>query len=189
MRTPARLIALLMTVTMVPVAAAPAAQAAPDCGSGPDGQTTIWRISDVRKSYVNTGLFSNWVYPKYAPGQVTFNESDTSAWTGTVSASLTAEAGVVFAKASTTVGVSIAKTWSKTKSWSYSMDIPKDKDHKYRMRQRQETRRFDAKKFRWKYKESTGRCGYVRVKAGWGHYPRSTATTLIWSLQKKKING
>ncbi|HEX6248671.1 MAG TPA: hypothetical protein VFZ64_12440 [Nocardioidaceae bacterium] len=176
-----------MTASLLPMLAAPAAHAAPYCGTGPDGQTVIWRITDIRKRYVNTGLFSNWVHPQYDSAQLAYNDSATSAWTGTVSASLSAEAGVVFAKASSTISVSIAKTWSKTATWSYTMNVPKDPDHRYRMRQRQETRKFTARKFRWKYSEAKGRCAYVRVKSGWGHFPRSTQSTLVWSLQKKKV--
>src|SRR5205085_2653779 len=51
--------------------------------------------------------------------------------TGTVSGSVTgtasAEAGVIFAKASVSIGVTVGASWSKSDTWSYSKPVPSGK--------------------------------------------------------------
>lgn len=147
----------------------------------PNDKTSYWKITNVSKSYKPTGLYSNWVHPKYAPATITYSKSATSQWTGTVSGTISAEAGVVFAKASTSITVSVAKTWSKTQTWQYSMGVPKDPGHQYQMRQRQETRKFTAKKFIW----HPGNCNYYLAKQGTGEMPRTSTTSLVWDLRKR----
>ena len=169
--------ALVSTGLVTTAATAPAAAYCP-----PDGPSAIWKITNVSKSFKPTGVNSNWVHPRYAPFHITYDKSATSAWTGTVTGTISAEAGVVFAKASTSISVSVAKQWSKTQTWSYAADVPKDPDHEYRLRQWQETRRFSASKWGW----STSTCGYTnRLKAGTGEMPRTTASSLVWRLQRR----
>lgn len=168
------LVAALGLTVLAPLSA----NAAPDCQNLP---ATKWKFTNVSKSYKPTKLYSNWVHPKHGSMTVTFSQQATSQWTGTVSASLTAEAGVVFAKASTTIGASIAKTWSKSKTWSYSVTVKKDTKHEYRLRQRQETRKFTATK----YSLYRGDCSYKKVKSGTGEMPRKLESSLVWDTQRR----
>jgi len=154
------------------------ANAAPVCDNLP---ATKWTFTNVSKSYKPTKLYSNWVHPKHGSMTITFSQAATSQWTGTVSTSLSAEAGVVFAKASTTIGASVAKTWSKTKTWSYSVTVKKDAKHEYRLRQRQETRKFTATK----YALNRGTCRYQKMKSGTGEMPRKLESSLVWDTQRR----
>lgn len=78
------------------------------------------------------------------PGTITYTSNKTATVNATMSASVTAEAGVVFAKASTTIGVSVGKSWSKSGSWSYAKPVPKGKTARLRMFH--ETRSFTVTK-------------------------------------------
>lgn len=64
-----------------------------------------------------TNIHSDWM----APGvKATYTTSGTDTLTGTVSASFTAEEGVLFASVKEQYGVSVAKSWAQTSSWSYT---------------------------------------------------------------------
>lgn len=167
----------LMAALGSAILVAPTAQALPAC----DIPTTKWKFTNVSKSYKPTKLYSNWVHPKHGSMTITFSRAATSQWTGTVSASLTAEAGVVFAKASTTVGASVAKSWSKTKTWTYAATVKKDPKHEYRLRQRQETRKFTATK----YVLDRTTCKYKKKKSGQAEMPRKLESSLVWDTQRR----
>lgn len=156
---------------------APAAHARPDCGNIP---TTKWTITNVSKSFKATGVYSNWVHPKHGSMTISYSKSANSAWTGTLSTSITAEAGLIAAKVSATAGVSVAKTWSKTQTWSYSATVKKDPKNQYRLRQRQETRKFTATKY---YLSAS--CSYIKQKSGTGEMPRQATSSLVWDTQKR----
>jgi hypothetical protein len=68
-----------------------------------------------------------------------------------LSASVQAEAGVIFAQASATAGVTLDKSWSSTETWTYSGKAPKKKikgkPRFWRQRFWHETRQFYAAKW------------------------------------------
>jgi len=57
-------------------------------------------------------------------GTITIEKGESVETGGSLSATTTAEAGVVFAKASVSVGVTISKSWSTSLSKSYSWTVP-----------------------------------------------------------------
>jgi hypothetical protein len=169
--------ALVSTGLVTTAAAAPAA-----AYCAPDGPTAIWKITNVSKSFRPTGLNSDWVHPKYAPFHITYSRSATSTWSATVTGTVSTEANAIFAKASASISVAVGKQWSKTQTWTYAADTPRDPDHEYRLRQWQETRRFSATKYGW----SNTTCSYTnKIKAGSGEMPRTTASSLVWRLQRR----
>ncbi|MCD9154972.1 hypothetical protein [Aeromicrobium duanguangcaii] len=171
---------IIATVAAAATALAPqVAHAAPDCQNLP---STKWKFTNISKSYKPTGLYSDWVRPKNARFTITYNQSATSATSATVSSKLSAEAGTVFVKAKAEVSGSLTKKWSKKKAWKYTASVKRNGKYKYRLRQRQETRKFTATK----YSLYRGDCRYRKVKAGTAEMPRSTQTSLIWDVQKRK---
>ncbi|WP_148615587.1 hypothetical protein [Nocardioides rubriscoriae] len=172
---PLVLAGLVVTAT-VPLAPAATAGCAPPAGDA------IWKITNVTKSFKPTGLYSNWVQAKYDKMHITYAKTATSTWSATVTGTISAEAGVIFAKASTSISVAVGKQWSKTDTWSYTADIPKDPDHEYRLVQKQETRHFRATKFYW----SQASCTYGnKSKTGFGEMPLKTEQSLVWKVERR----
>ncbi|MFC9755890.1 hypothetical protein [Streptomyces sp. NPDC056921] len=58
---------------------------------------------------------------------ISYAKNKTGSWTATGTATVGAEAGVIFAKASTSFSVAIGKTWSKSDTWTYSAKVEKKK--------------------------------------------------------------
>ncbi|HEX2689010.1 MAG TPA: hypothetical protein VHN14_20450 [Kofleriaceae bacterium] len=100
----------------VPLMATPPAHAA--C----DTPHTIYQFSSVRKSALMTNVRSAW-----ADGGFTINyqENKTATVNASVTGTVSAEAGIVFAKASASIGVTVGGSWSKSSTWSYSAQVPK----------------------------------------------------------------
>ncbi|MEI5672782.1 MULTISPECIES: hypothetical protein [unclassified Nocardioides] len=156
---------------------------AADCSMAPDGQTTIWSITGITSGTAPTGLESNWVE---GSGSINYSESATASTTATVSASVSAEAGVIFAQASATAGVSLAQQWGATKTWSYTLNTPGAAGVQYQMYQTQETRSFTASKLRYQL-QSNGRCGYspTGTSGTVSNAPVNSESTLVWKLRER----
>ncbi|RPF36020.1 hypothetical protein [Streptomyces sp. TLI_185] len=130
---------------MVGVAAAPAsASCAPSPGTG-------YEIYDKHTVYPGTNLASTWVFDNTDP-TVSYNQSKTGTWTASGTAGVEAEAGVIFAKASTSFSVTVGKSWSHSDSWNYSLHA-KDKAGKTQVRMRlfHEAKKFKVRKYTYYY--------------------------------------
>jgi hypothetical protein len=151
--TAATAFALLSTSLVgVAVSASPAAagpvvpQACPAEGPNP-----WYTFADIHRSSRPTNLYSAYIT---GPGTISYNEQRSATVSASASASVTAEANVVFAKASTTLGVSVSagRTW--TDGFNYSLTVASGQ--RRRMRLFQEARTFVVTKKTW----NSGQCRY-----------------------------
>ncbi|GHE32717.1 hypothetical protein [Streptomyces capitiformicae] len=119
-------------------------------GCAPERGTkyTIYNKSTV---YKGTNLASTWMDFRSAESvTVSYEDNNTASWNASGTAGIEAEAGVIFAKASTSFSVTIGKEWSKSKSWNYSMTAKKPKGKKQvRMRYFHEAKKFSVHKQTW----------------------------------------
>ena len=167
---PAFVTALAVCATgLVTATASPAAAVC----KPPDGAENIWYFTNIKKSSLGTTIASNYLK---GPGTISYSTTKAASVNATMSASVSAEAGVVFAKASTTMGVSVGKTWSKDQTWTYSKAVPKGKTA--RLRLYQQSRSFSVEKKYWDERS----CKYKRVYKGNANAPRKTSV-LVWRLQ------
>jgi hypothetical protein len=86
-----------------------------------DGPSTVYTFSSVTVSKRPTNVKSAYIT---GPGVLTYNKTVAATVGMTASASVTAEAGVVVAKASTQLGVSLAASRSWTDGFSYALNVP-----------------------------------------------------------------
>lgn len=178
-----RLSAMLSTALLASGLALVSGAGAPaSAACAPPAGEVIYKISNITKSFKPTGPASNWVHPRYGSASITYSKSESSTWGGTLTGTVSAEAGVVFAKASTSISVAVTRNWSKTETWTYGTTVAKDPAHEYRMRQMQETRKFYVKKFQF----SRATCAYSnQVGTGHGEMPRATKSSLVWKQQRR----
>lgn len=78
-------------------------------------KTATWRATNLSSSYVK------------GPGSVSLTKGRTWTVSASVTASVSAEAGVVFAKASTSLGITVGASYSGTQSFTYTLNVPKGK--------------------------------------------------------------
>ncbi|BBC33206.1 hypothetical protein SGFS_045000 [Streptomyces graminofaciens] len=115
---------------------------APDRGTG----YTIFAKSTVYKA---TNLKSDWVFDKTKP-TISYNENKTSTVSASGTAGVEAEAGVIFAKASTSFSVTVGGEWSKGSSWNYELPAEnKPGKTKVRMVMYHEAKKFKTRKYTW----------------------------------------
>ena len=115
--------------------ASSASAACPEAGQiyfiiGP--ATASSKMTNLRSAYLQ------------GPGTITYNQTRSATVTATMSTKVSAEAGVIFAKASTELGVSVGKSWSKAGTWTYAKPVPSGKTARLVMYH--ETRRFRVTK-------------------------------------------
>ena len=110
---------LLASGSIVGVAAAPAANAACD-----DVGKAYYTVTSKAWTWKATSLTSSYVR---GPGSVSLTKGRT--WTVSASATGTtsAEAGVIFAKASASVSVTLGGSYSGTQSFTYTLNVPAGK--------------------------------------------------------------
>jgi hypothetical protein len=138
------------------------------------GDQYIYSFTNVARSSRPTDLYSAYIT---GPGTITYSKSTTATVGASMSASVTAEAGIVFAKASATIGVSVEASKSWTDGFSYALDVPSGQ--RRRMRLFEESRSFNVTKKSW----STGNCAYVVVYGNQAaNAPRSTRVD-EWKLE------
>ncbi|MFJ9846125.1 hypothetical protein ACIRYZ_37945 [Kitasatospora sp. NPDC101155] len=71
-------------------------------------ESTVWEPTNVHSDWAQPGI------------TITYNKTTTGTWSATGTATVGADAGVIFAKVSTQLSFSVGRQWSKTDSWSYS---------------------------------------------------------------------
>jgi hypothetical protein len=130
--------ALTVTAFAVPTLTGLGAQAFAAC---PEVGQVFYSISNGATTWKATNLRSDYLT---GPGTITYSKSTTS----TVSASLTgttsAEAGIIFAKASVSLSVTVGGSYSKSDTWSYAAAVPSGQTK--RLQQYKDARSFTVKK-------------------------------------------
>lgn len=162
--------ASMIGALVVPVVTATTAMA--QCP--PDGPTTIYKFTHVSTSSKATNLHSDYIE---GPATVSYNQSATATVSASMIATVSAEAGVVFAKASASLGVTVGASYSKANSWTYSKPVPKGKTA--RLTLFHDTRIFTVTKLRW----NPGRCGFNTVYSSAVNAPLKSNSANVWKLQ------
>ncbi|MBB5851743.1 hypothetical protein ACFQ05_00550 [Amycolatopsis umgeniensis] len=115
-----------------------AIQPCPEVNDPPD-----YTISNGAKAWMKTNLRSDYLR---GPGTITYNKTTTSSVNASITGTTSAEAGVIFAKASVSLAVSVGASYSKADSWSYAATVPAGKT--LRLQQYKEGRSFTVQKYR-----------------------------------------
>lgn len=164
-----RLVSAIVFLTSMTAPVMTASPAAARC----DAPTYIYKFTHVTKSKRLTNLRSDYLK---GPGNITYSTSKTASTKAEMTASVSAEAGVVFAKASTSIGVTVGKEWSKTGTWSYEAYVEKGRTARLVMWHR--SRSFLVTKKRL----NPEHCSYHRVYRAWVDAPVKSNTN-VWALQ------
>ncbi|MBB1245529.1 hypothetical protein GL263_18470 [Streptomyces durbertensis] len=144
-----------------------------------DDTGTKIAIIDKKTVWVPTNIHSDWAKPGV---KITYRKDKTGTWTATGSATKGAEAGAIIAKASTSFGVSLSKSWSKSDTWSYSATVKKKKGKtKARLMMFHEAKSFTAHKYRVKAGKG-GACQTETIYKKPGVTPVK-ANSNTWGLQ------
>ncbi len=148
---------------------------APSVNAICDEPSVLYEFPNSRKSQILSNLRSDW-----AEGGTTINytKNTTATADASVTASVSAEAGVVFAKASTSLGVTVGTSWSKSDSWSYSKTVPEGKEGRLVMYR--ESREFTVVKKVRQYP-----CNYKAVYSDQANAPLKSGSN-VWRLQLRK---
>ncbi|GAA4817752.1 hypothetical protein ACFQ0K_09195 [Nocardioides caeni] len=144
----------------------------------------IYTFKDKTTSYHPTNIQSDWATFR-SGGTITYNKTKTATVSASVTATVSAEAGVIFAKASTSLGVTVGGSWSKSDSWAYSAVVPADSSHRYRLHMYHFSVSFKVMRKNWSY----AKCNYVNAWGSWQtvkHAP-TKANRNIWRLDKVSL--
>ncbi len=101
----------LVAVTQAPSASAACADMGPHYSFSK--VSTHWKRTNLRSSYIK------------GPGSVSLTKGRTWTVSASMTATVSAEAGIVFAKASASVGVTVGASYSGTQSFTYTLNVPK----------------------------------------------------------------
>jgi hypothetical protein len=152
----------------------------------PDGKSVIYRFKDRTTVFHPTNLASQWVHLPNG-GSITYNQTKTKEVNAATTATVSAEAGAIFASASASFGLTIGGSYSKSDSWNYTANVPRDADHRYRLHQYHYSLTFKVMKKRW----STSTCAYTtNVWGTWQkvrHAPQRSERNSVWRLDKAKV--
>lgn len=102
-----------------------------------------YTFSGSSRSWLATNLRSDYLR---GPGTITYNKTATSTVNASITGTTSAEAGVIFAKASVSLAVSVGASYAKSDSWSYASTVPAGKV--LRLQQYKEARTFTVRKYR-----------------------------------------
>lgn len=157
------------------VAAAPANAGVQGC----DSSGTYIAIINKKTVWKPTNIHSDWARPGVT---ISYAKNKTGSWTATGTATVGAEAGVIFAKASTSFSVSLAKTWSKSDTWTYSATVQRKAGKtKGRLMMYHDAKSFTAHKYRV-YTGAGGVCKTQTVYKKPGIIPVK-ANNNLWGIQ------
>ena len=101
-----------------------------------------YTFSGSSRSWLATNLRSDYLR---GPGTITYNKTATSTVNASITGTTSAEAGVIFAKASVSLAVSVGASYAKSDSWSYAATVPAGKV--LRLQQYKEARTFTVRKY------------------------------------------
>ncbi|MFB7331926.1 hypothetical protein ACFC00_09765 [Streptomyces adustus] len=131
-----------------------------------------------------TNLHSDWMFDNLR-GKLTYNKTKTAETNASGTAGVEAEAGVIFAKASTSFSVTLGKSWSKSSSWSYELPASnKAGKTQVRMTMFHQSKKFLATKYTYDY---DSQCQYHehKVWAKWFTAPVKKNDVNVWGLEWK----
>jgi len=143
------------------------AGASPSLAACPEYGQVYYKFTNVTTSSRPTSVMSAYIE---GPGSISRTVSETATTSASMSATVAAEAGVVFAKASTSIGVGVGKDWSKTSSWSYTLNVAAGTTARVRLYH--ESRRFTVTK-----QKVNAYCGLSTVYTSTVDAPRTSSTS------------
>ncbi|WP_228980485.1 hypothetical protein [Streptomyces sp. DH12] len=122
-----------------------------------DQSGTFYSILNKKTVWKNTNVHSDWARPGVT---ISYAKNKTGTWTATGTATVGADAGVIFAKASTSFSVAVGKSWSQSDTWTYSATVQKKTGKsRGRLMMQHEAKSFTAHK----YRVSTGAGGACKA--------------------------
>ncbi|MCK8679816.1 hypothetical protein [Streptomyces lichenis] len=131
---------------------------------------TVWKPTNVHSDWARPGV------------TITYAKSKEGTWKAEGTATVGAEAGVIFTKASASFSATIGKSWTKSDRWSYAATVQrKAGKSKGRLMMYHEARSFTAHKYRV-YTGAGGACKLTTVYKKPGTYPVKKNSNL-WGLQ------
>ncbi|MEV4311618.1 hypothetical protein [Actinocrispum sp. NPDC049592] len=107
----------------------------------PEVGQVSYTISNGAKVWQATNLHSDYLT---GPGTITYSKNTTSTVNASITGTTSAEAGVIFAKASVSLSVTVGGSYSKSDTWSYSATVPAGQTKK--LQQYKDARSFTVKK-------------------------------------------
>ena len=116
-------LALLASTLVVPALAA--APASARCA--PPGNEVIYVFTNKSFTYYPTNVHSDWAIFRKG-GSITYSQTKTMQVSASVTATVSAEAGVIFAKASTSLGVTVGGS----KSWTQAVELHRQRPGRHR---------------------------------------------------------
>ena len=172
-------ITLFVSTLVVPALAA--APASARCA--PPGNEVIYVFTNKSFTYYPTNVHSDWAMFRKG-GSINYSQTKTMQVSASVTATVSAEAGVIFAKASTSLGVTVGGSKSWSQQWSYTANVPADTKHKYRLHAYHYTANFSVMK-----KTFNGAPSVCNYQNSWKSYQRVThapakASKNVWRLDK-----
>jgi hypothetical protein len=175
---------ILAVLALIAGGLSPALLAAPaNARCAPPGDDIIYSFTNKSFTYYPTNINSDWVVLRRG-GSITYSKTATMEVNASATATVQAEAGVIFAKASTSLGVTVGRSHSNTDQWSYTANVPADTAHKYRLHAYHYTANFSVMKKRFNGAPSV--CNYQSVWSSWQrvtHAP-AKASRNVWRLDK-----
>jgi hypothetical protein len=156
----------LAALPVVSTAGTPAAAACAEVGQ------ISYAVSSPAKTWLPTNLRSDYLK---GPGTITYSKTTTSTVSASITGTTSVEAGVIFAKASASIGVTVGGSYSKSGSWSYSATVPKGETK--RLQQHKEGRQFTVKK-----KRIVAPCNVQAVWTKTVKAPVTSNATYLWKL-------
>jgi hypothetical protein len=179
MKKIAAVLVMLTSTLVVPVLTAGAASAR----CAPPGDEVIYSFSNKSFTYHPTNIHSDWAVFRHG-GSIQYSKTKAMEMSASVTATVSAEAGVIFAKASTSLGVTVGGSLSKTEQWSYTANVPADTKHKYRLHAYHYSANFRVMKKRFNGAPKV--CRYQNAWKSWQtvkHAP-AKANRNVWRLDK-----
>ena len=170
---------VLVAASISALAGAPSAHAS----CAPDGALTNYATHNVVRMYQPTNLASPWQAGK-AGGSITYHQTATESTSASLSTTVGADAGVIFAHASTSIGVTVGKTWTYSQEWNNTLNTPSDANTLYRMHLYHVSYTFLFNKVIW----SNTKCAYVEA-TGYpttvGHAPMASHSGDVFLLDQQ----
>ncbi len=138
-----------------------------------DADRTIYEFKAVKGTERLTNVRGDWMEAGF---RAAYNDTTTATVNASMTATVSAEAGIVFAKASASIGMTVGASWSKAKSWTYTgPEVPRGKEGRVVMYR--ESRKFTVVK-----KSLRSPCTYVTVYSASVEAPTIFGTN-IWRMQ------
>ena len=96
--------------------------------------TTQWKATNLKSSYI-TG-----------PGTITFSKGRSYTVSASMTATVSAEAGIVFAKASASLGITVGASYTSTVQYAYALNVASGQTRA--MQQYKRAKKFNVTKYR-----------------------------------------